>query len=439
MSAKIPKEDIRSGYQTPPTVTSFPRNNSKPSEPYFVKIGGEVYVVEKTVYRMNVQPLSEFKKYGSINQLDDYRIKEWIEGGGPPAEHEYVRLPRKTTKSGMSQAFRERDLRMEHPTDTQVRLYLHDVYITEGYRNNEVGIGVSKIENSRQRLTNYFGTKIAQALAEKAAKSGKTLEEISYIGVGFLPENAIAGVTRTDDGKVAYIDSEGAYNKILNQAKILSKILGIYIDPEALLETIIAEEHEHIIRRSYDNPKIKRVAGVVAEERATKDLVYRAFLDLEKNAEGGYSNPKNAELRARYRIQAKIKEMDRDTTKERYSKAPGPYQMFYLEDKGEYVDLGNIKPADATLEQAINQTLGEQSARPALRLIKGEKYEKYESKETYEKPNISEYKSMDDVKNSGKEIKEKRVKGEKEAPQDSDEGTDGSSAESGESSMPKAA
>ena len=443
MAYKIPKEQINSGKFIPPTPSSHPFYYAKPSRPYIVEIGGKPYAVDRTVYRMYTQPLSEFEKHGHMTQMDDRDIKSWIAGSPPPAENKYVELPKQTSALGITETFRERDLRLKHPSDTQVRLYVHDVYVTEGYWNNRIGNGVSKIENTRQRLTNYFGTDIAQALAQKAAKSWKKLEDITYIGVGFLPKNAIAAVARTKDGKVMYIDSEGVYRKICEQARVLSEFFGIYIDPETLWETVVAEEHEHINRGSLDKKEIRTISGLIKEEKATKDSVYQSFSELEKGAQGGDLKLKYRKLRERYMIQAEIKKLDRDTTDKRYKKMPGPYQRIYLDNQETPEESSTGRQEASSLEQRVSQ---EHSARPSLRSIKGGKHRQGGDNSSYQETNKSEYKSMSDAKaarKAGKEhYKEKEANREaqdQEAQKAGDEGGDAQASEASESSMPQAA
>ncbi len=435
MTYKIPKEEFRSGRFIPPTVSSYPYNNDMPAKPYIVEIRGKVFAVDRTSNRIYIQPLSEYDEHGPTTQIDDKNINSWIAGSPPPAENKYIELPKETSALGIFEAFRERDLRLKHPSDTNPHLYVHPLYITEGYWNNKVGKGVSEIENSRQRLSNYFGTEIAQALAEKAVNSGKKLEDITYIGVGFLPENAIAAVARTKDGKVMFIESKGAYRKVSEQARVLSRIFGIYIDPETMWETVMGEEQEHINRKSYDNPKIKRNAGLIAEEEATKYSVYREFSDLEKNAQGGDPrNPNYRKLQEKYGKQAKVKKLDWKTTKERYKERPGPYQIFYLdsEEGNDGNDTGRQEAS--SLENRVSNEHSA-SARPSLKLIRGGKYRQ---DETYQKPEKSEYRSMDDVKAARNERRGKNLEAQ-EAPKESGEGKDAQDSEAGESAMPQAA
>lgn len=303
----IKPENIRSMQQEfTNTMTSYGYGKRNP---YFTKDG----VVERTSNNLYMTNYKDSIRNGRALGPDDYyHYGNWVKAATiyPPSEWNRIELPPRTSESGATESFGEQLLKL-NVNDTQTPTYIHTFYI-QGLRNNEAGKKLSEIENLKQRLTNHFGTKIAHALAEQAIKSGGSLESISYIGVGFAPNDVLYGVMRLRDGKILLIAGEDTFGELSRQARAWG------IDTESYLETMLAEEQEHINRKSFDN-----YGDMIAEEMATKDSVFRKYLELAKGAEGGNPrNPKYERERRRRLIQAKIKEHDRDTTPdpERYGK-----------------------------------------------------------------------------------------------------------------------
>lgn len=331
----IPAERIVSGM--PPrfrnTESSWPYNLSMPSKPHFVreqivaKGGDGVYMPTKFIdaeavsalrvtssninrWKVSLDNLNEFGDF--TPQVDDvYGFKGWLDAGtkyGPNC-FEYVKPQQKTNEPSAIISFGDR-LAQFDIRDTAVPKYVSEFYVAR--INNDAGKEISKFGNEVQRLTGYDGTKIAKALAEQAIESGQIVEPIGYIGRGGLPKGAAYGVTRTRNGKVILLVADNLYEEIAKVARSWG------IDANSYLETILAEEQEHINRKSFDMG-FDSVDDWIAEEKATKYSVYRKFSELAEGASGGNPrDPKYEKERARLNKQAQIKWLDWATTRERY-------------------------------------------------------------------------------------------------------------------------
>ena len=317
-SYQISIQDRKSMIFIPPNVSCHPLHLSMPPEPYYIRgRGGEVLTMDRTANRIYVDTLANRRKFGPITQLDDIGFETWKAGSIPPIKNEYVKLPSVPTIAVESFG----DFRAEFPVgDTQLPKYVRELYFNG--RNNDVGKILSENANHKQRTTRYFGTKIAEAIADESIKLGKDLEEIAYLGVdASLPEGAVYLITRAKDGKIMLLVAKGVYDKVARAAKNSGS------DTEGLFETYLAEEHRHIIRKSFDMDLVT-VADAIAEERDTKDDVYQKFEQLAEGAKGGNPrNPQYEKRRSRLKRQAEIKKEDRDTV--------GRYRELYSGNRGE--------------------------------------------------------------------------------------------------------
>lgn len=311
--AKIPKEKIVSMQGLKNTESSWPYDQSMPSRPHIFSDGhGHGFAVRRTSNKLHGVSYNNFSKYGDFSpQLDDTMgFGSWKDAGEKygPNHFEYVKLPSTSIHSGVVESFRQKPSYFD-VRDTWIPKFSSDLYISETHLN-KTGKRVSEIENLRQHLTNYFGTPVARELAQDAMASGKSLEDIGYIGAGHLPKEAAYGVARMSDGRVVVLAGY-AYDAIAKTARRWG------LDVKTYLETMMAEEHQHIIRKSFDKPNNED--DFVAEEEITKDGVSNAYSRLAKGAEGGNPrNPRYEQRRRNFKIQSGVKLHDRDTADERY-------------------------------------------------------------------------------------------------------------------------
>ncbi|MBI2658363.1 hypothetical protein HYX08_06760 [Candidatus Woesearchaeota archaeon] len=310
--AKIAPESIVSMQGLKNTEVSW-SYDSVPSQPHmFVDSHGNGVAVRRTSNKLHFVPAYDLKAHGNFGAENDSTMgyAGWKAAGEKygPSHFEYVKLPETTIHSGVVSSFREMpsyfDIR-----DPWISKFSSDLYISETHLN-KTGKRLSEIENLRQHLTSYYGTSIARTLAQEAISSGRSLEDIGYIGAGHLPKGATYGVTRMSDGRVVVLAGY-SYDAIAKAARSWG------VDVKTYLETIMAEEGEHINRKSFD--RFSSEDGFIAEEEVTKDSVYRAFSRLAKGAEGGDPrNPWYGKQSAKLKAQARIKLNDRNTTEERY-------------------------------------------------------------------------------------------------------------------------
>jgi len=297
---KIAPEHIKSMQFEPPTVGSYGHADTTQ---IFTNDG----VVTRTANNRFETTYKDFKRNGYFSQVDDGGFGRWIKAATEryPESFNYVRLPKETANSGVIVSFGDR--RAEFPIgDTPLPKYVSDLVAVEVH-HNRIGSAISRIyANSKEALTRYLRTHDGEGLASYLTSLGLSPKDISYIGEGFLPGNAIYGVDRTEDGKIILTAARDAYSKIVRDAKLLG------VNPEDLLNSILAEEITHIWRGDVDKD-----GNPIKIEMEAKDIVAKHY---ERLAQGADGDPKKAELRRKYKKLAAIKEFDRDTTLQRYGK-----------------------------------------------------------------------------------------------------------------------
>jgi len=335
--AKIAPESIVSMQGLKNTESSWPYNESMPSQPHmFVDSHGNGVAVRRTSNKLHFVPAYNLKAHGNFGAENDSTMgyAGWKAAGEKygPNHFEYVKLPETTIHSGVVSSFRQRPSYFD-VRDTWIPKFSSDLYISETHLN-KTGKRLSEIENLRQHLTKHFGTETASGLAVEAIKEGNALEDITYIGAGHLPKGAAYGVNRMSDGRIVVLAGD-SYDAIAKAARSWG------VDVWTYLETIFAEEQQHIIRRSFDKPN-ESAESWIGEERATKRDVYNKLLEIAEGAEGD-PRPRYRRERGRIKKMAEIKKNDLETV-ERYRELAKELAM-EAEEKGlqggavdEYVD-----------------------------------------------------------------------------------------------------
>ena len=257
-------------------------------------------------------------QYGPAFNNDDRGMGGWLDAGQRygPKSFEYVSLPRITSDSGAALRFGERPARF-HYLDTHVPKYIQDSH-SANWPKNKVGYAVSKIENLRQHLMNYFGTEDFRGLASHLRFLGYSPEDIGYLAVGFVPED-FSGmmVTRAKDGRILLSTSEDIYEAVARIARELG------IDPVHVFNESLGEEITHIWRGDIDDPR-----DLITKEIEAKLMEKGHY---EKMAKGSRGDPRKHKARI-YEKLAALKAWDAETTPERYSKW-AKYQRLYSEDR----------------------------------------------------------------------------------------------------------
>jgi len=314
---EIAPEEHKSMIQAVPnSFSSWPYNLSKPTSPTI--IGDVPYM--RSSSRLEAFSLDDFARYGLATSWEErgQLFQSWLDAGqryGPKC-FDYVRPTQKNFSSGAVESFGD-SLAKFHNDDTPVRKHVHYFRVDE-WPNNEVGKAVSRIENSRQSLMRYLITIDAQELSNYLKSLGYRAADIDNLGVGYLPEVAIYGVTRTESGRIRLSVAEDAYDKIVRDAKFLG------VKPEDLLNSILAEELVHIWQRDFDKD-----GDPIKIEIAAKERVARHYERLAKGADG---DPKKGELKRKYQKLAAVKKLDAETTPQRYSRK-GSYKELYSRDR----------------------------------------------------------------------------------------------------------
>lgn len=336
----LPASSIRSMQGLKPTESSWPYNLSMPSRPHFFSDGhGNGIAVRRTANKLHTVPYDDVIKYGDFSpQLDDTRgFAGWKAAceDRPPNFFEYVKLPQTTSNSGVSVSLGER-LADFDSRDTFIPKYVTDTTII-GTHNNKLGKRLSEIEaNVREPLRNYLRTHDGKELASYLISVGREPVDIDEIAVGFLPEGALYGVGRTNDGKVMLTSAWRALEKIADEARQLG------VKPEDLLASVLAEEITHVWGKDVD-----KEGNPIGIEIAAKETVRQHYERLAKGADG---DPKKGDLKRKYERLAAIKKLDAETTPQRYSKDRGyskNERHAYGEEAGEYADSS---PEDSATE-----------------------------------------------------------------------------------------
>ncbi len=320
---KIAPEDHRSHMFITNTQSSWPYDQSLPSQPHFARGShGELVAFEKTSSKLPFF-YDDYPMNGRASpQIDDFNqyvpnsFGTWLDAGEKygPNSFSYVKVP-SWTNAMVSLGERKAEF---HYGDTPIPKYVSDISF-EG-RLNGIGPALSRIHGSvTDKLNSYLGTRNGRELASYLKSLGHSPEDIGWVGTGFLPHSAIYGVDRLSDGKILLTAAEDAYDKVVKDAKLLG------VDPDVLLASIFAEELTHIWRGDFD-----KEGSNVAIEMSAKEIVARHYDRLAKGADG---DPKKVDLKSRYRRVAAIKRHDRDTTPERYGKHSSHYKELYSKDR----------------------------------------------------------------------------------------------------------
>lgn len=316
---KIAPEEHKSMIQAVPnSFSSYPYNLSKPTSPTI--IGNVEYI--RSSGRLEGFSLKDIAERGLATSWEERGplFQSWLDAGQKYGTKyfDYVRLPQKTSSSGVVESFQDSVAKF-HPDDTPVRKYVRYLR-TDEWPNNQVGNAISRIENIRQALIRH-GYKDA---------------DIDNLGVGYLPERAIYGVTRSESGRIRLMAAEDAYDKIVRDAKFLG------VKPEDLLDSNLAEEIVHILERDFDKD-----GNPIKIEIATKERVARGYEELVKGADG---DPRKAELKRRYQKRAAIKKFDAETTPQRYGKRGGLEKLIEtLEQEAEELGVDKAEYISAQL------------------------------------------------------------------------------------------
>lgn len=125
----------------------------------------------------------------------------------------------------------------------------------------DVGKYISLQHNFRQDLMDYIRSDEGYRLSEWLNGLGYGAEDIEYIAVGFVPEQAIYAIGRLCNGKIAIYANKNSYRINEREAEAFD------MDIKEKIEKGIGEELIHNFRRSYD----KRF-GRIGEEKATKAI-----------------------------------------------------------------------------------------------------------------------------------------------------------------------
>ncbi|MEA2037304.1 MAG: hypothetical protein U9O94_07365 [Nanoarchaeota archaeon] len=173
-----------------------------------------------------------------------------------------------------------------HHFTNNAGLTLQDAHIDLNMR--AVGKFFTIKDNFERNLKNYLKSDEGIKLAIQYNSEGLQAEDIGYIAVGFVPEEAIYAIGRLPNGKVAVYTHRDTHKKIEREARDFD------MDSRELVEVLIAEEvAAHHFRKSYDNH-----FGRVAEEEGTKRDLLEFYSNLEgktldSNLKAKYSRIKN--------------------------------------------------------------------------------------------------------------------------------------------------
>lgn len=312
-SPKIAPESYKSMQSIPITVSSEGYGESRP---HFAK--GLVY--ERTANNLYWTNAMDFERNGRALGPDDYfHYGNWIKAAKDygPNSWNRVSLPPRTSASEAVESFDSINL-SSHIEDTPLNKPIHIFYL-RGLRMNEAGKKVSEVENFRQHINSYLRTSDGMELPTSLRAEGGKPTEIDDIAVGGLPSSALYGVGRTRSGRIQFKVAEEVYQKISAQARHF----GMSIDD--LMDTILAEELAHLWFGDID-----KMGDEIKIEEAAKEAVLRHYLRLAKGTEG---DPKKRRLMERRYRQALVKQIDLETTPERYSRKSSFYKKLYREDR----------------------------------------------------------------------------------------------------------
>ncbi|MBI2542358.1 hypothetical protein HYV80_06630 [Candidatus Woesearchaeota archaeon] len=387
--------EIISGRAVPPAPGSFGH-----ADPILIHYKG---VKANPTSSGNIWEVRDFGKYGYASpQIDDgvWRgeycpapFGSWKAGSKPPAMNEYVKIPQTETVAIAS--FSDIPWQTHEGQSPLFNKYTREFHVS---RMNDAGRMLSKIENSRQRVRRYSETELAEVIEGKPVEKSLGMD---YLAVGGLPEGALYGIFRADNGGIVLAVSNDMYE----WASLEARALGI--DTESYLEIVVGEEHAHRVRRSFDKP-IFDAEGRIGEEYATKDYEYSKLENIAKGAEGGNPrNPKYQRARRRLQLQAALKEADRDSVG-RYRKVHGYNSRGIADESGKAsFDMKEDGKITATYDGNV---VGDDGASMPIRFVGNYLREGTEEKNGG-KIDSSQIKSMNDVK-------EREAATNKETPQE---------------------
>lgn len=216
-------------------------------------------------------------------------------------------------------------------------LTINDSFIELNMR--DVGKYLSLEYNFRQHLIDYMRGSEGQQLAAFLNKSGFKAEDISYVAIGFVPDQAIYAIGRLPNGKVVIYASKDSYKKITDEAEVFG------MNEDEFREAAIGEEIAHNFRKSYDG-----LIGRIQEERETKETLLEFYKTLAKTTS-------NTKLQEKYARIIGILEHDISTVS-RYAKIHSDSLQdlvgLYCSDIGELVSVLEAK----ALYEGINTKKG---------------------------------------------------------------------------------
>ncbi len=310
VETRISPEEHNSMKFEPPTVGSYGHADTTQ---IFTPSG----VVTRTSNNRFIDTYKDFDRNGYFSQIDDFYFGGWIKAGtkNMPNKFEYVELSRRTSSSGVMESFRER-LADFNRGDTAVPNYVHDSIVVGRVRNNEIGKIFHRIGNLKDHLKGYDKTIDANELTSYLSSLGYPPSYIDWLCEGFMPEDAIYSVDRTKDGKILLTASPNAFEKVSTEAQLSGT------NTNDSMNSAFGEESTHIRRRDFDKD-----GDIIPLEMKTKAIVRDHYLRLARIYAG------DNQLRRRYERLAALKEYDRLTTKQRYSKKGSSLKELYSKDR----------------------------------------------------------------------------------------------------------
>lgn len=299
MSAEIVKQGIPNNSMlqlVPVSFSSYPYGKSSPTiigDYAFMKSGGG---------RLEAFHVSDIEKYGLATHWEEKgdRFQSWKDLAEKNQGIEYVKYPQKSIIYGLMESFEERQLKLDEGS-TPVRLFVHDIAYNGPI--NRFGKFSHQVRNLKQHLIDYYGMKSTQELVSFLKSRGLTLKEIDYLAAGFIPEGFVYAVKKIN-GKRVLLASEDAYEGNARAARELG------LNPKDMIAFNIDEEQIHLAR----DKDISTLAGVIAEELATKSIATDFYIKMARESQG------NPALLRKYAILAALKDEDIRTTVKNYVK-----------------------------------------------------------------------------------------------------------------------
>lgn len=195
----------------------------------------------------------------------------------------------------------------------------------------DVGKFVSLHENFKHHLVNYIRSEEGQALAVHLAKLGYKADDIDYIAIGFVPDEAIYGVGRLPNGEVVIYANKDSYKKLEREAE------GFGMDIDDVRELSLGEEITHIFRDSKPS---------IPEERETKSMLMEFYETLAN---------KTSDSRLKAKYEGMIRHLKKDIeTIARYANSGYSLEVLvdmYNNDSGDLVEALEAEAIDEGIEE----------------------------------------------------------------------------------------